>query len=190
MGDLRKFIATTIKEYLNEQSNVLLTPNGNISNLPKNLYEYVRTNDFKKWFGDWESKPTSSSKIVDENGEPMIVYHGTKVKFNNFDTDKQKIGWLGKGFYFTNDKDVTKEYGKSTMKIFLNIKNPFIVKGEEPNDVYREINAKYYIKKQVDIDTDVSIILKEKNYDGVIFNHWDKGNMISCFNPNQIKIIN
>lgn len=190
MSDLRKFISTTIKEYLNEQSNVLLAPNGKPSNLPKNLYEYVRTDDFKKWFGDWETNPNNSSRIVDENGEPMLVYHGTKIKFNQFDLDKQKIGWLGKGFYFTNDKGATKEYGKSTMKIFLNIRNTFIVKGESPNDVYSEIKNKFNIQRQEDIDTDVSIILKANGYDGVIFNHWDKGNMISCFNPSQIKILN
>ena len=187
---MRKFIKTTIKEYLNEQSNVLLVPNGNKSNLPKDLYEYVKTDDFKNWFGDWKNNPNSSSKIVDENGEPMLVYHGTKLKFNQFDIDKQKIGWLGKGFYFTNDKDATKEYGKSTMKLFLNIRNPFIVQGESPSDVYYEIKTKFNIKRQEDIDTDVSIILEEKGYDGLIFNHWDKGNMISCFNSTQIKIIN
>ena len=186
MSDLKKFIATTIQKYLNEQSNVLLAPNGNKSNLPKNLYEYVRTDEFKSWFGDWENNPNISSKIIDENGEPMLVYHGTKIEFNQFDIDKQKIGWLGKGFYFTNNKGATKEYGKSTMKIFLNIRKPFIVKGDAPNDVEYEIKTKY----NTTIDTDVSILLKEKGYDGVVFNHWDKGNMISCFTSNQIKIIN
>lgn len=163
-----------------------MASNGNVSNLPKNLYEYVRTDEFKNWFGDWVNNPNGSSKVVDENSEPMLVYHGTKIKFNQFDTDKQKIGWLGKGFYFTNDKGVTKEYGKSTMKIFLNIRKPFIVEGDSPNDVDYEIRTKY----ETIINSDVSILLKEKGYDGVVFNHWDKGNMISCFNSTQIKIIN
>ena len=181
---LRKFIATTIREFLNEQKQILLAPNGEPSNLSKNLYAYVRSDEFKNWFGDWENT-NNSSKIVDENGEPMLVFHGTKVKFNDFDEDKQKIGWLGRGFYFTNDKNTTKEYGKSVMKIFLNIRKPFIVNGESPSDVYYEIKEKY---GNID-ESDVSIILKQKEYDGVIFNHWDKGNMISCFSSNQIKII-
>jgi hypothetical protein len=105
----RKFIITTICEYLSEKHNILLAPNGNVSNLPKNLYEYVRTDEFKKWFGDWENDSKNSSKIVDDNGEPLLVFHGTKNKFNIFDDDKQKIGWLGKGFYFTNDKNAIKE---------------------------------------------------------------------------------
>lgn len=71
------------------------------------------------------------------------------------------------------------------MKIFLNIRKPFIVNGDSPNDVYYEIKEKY---GNFD-ESDVSIILKQKGYDGVIFNHWDKGNMISCFSSNQIKKI-
>jgi hypothetical protein len=38
-------------------------------------------------------------------------------------------------------------------------------------------------------ESDVSTVLKKYSYDGVIFNHWDKGNMISCFYPEQIKLI-
>jgi len=30
-------------------------------------YAYTHTDSFKKWFGD--------SKVVDENGEPLMVYH-------------------------------------------------------------------------------------------------------------------
>lgn len=146
MKDFRNFIATTIREYLNEYSNALLAPNGSKSKLPKNLYNFVRINEFKKWFGGWENNSNNSSRIVDENGEPMLVYHGTKIKFNQFDLDKQKIGWLGKGFYFTNDKGATKEYGKSTMKIFLNIRNPFIIKGESPNKVFA-FQFKFYAIK-------------------------------------------
>ncbi len=42
---------------------------------------------------DWENDPASASKVVDENGEPMVVYHGTGSDFNVFDkklaTDKE-----------------------------------------------------------------------------------------------------
>jgi hypothetical protein len=73
------------------------------------------------------------------------------------------------------------------MKIFLNIRKPFIVNGENTNDIYYEINKKYNINITPDID--VSSILKQKGYDGTIFNHWDKGNMITCFSSYQIKIV-
>ena len=41
------------------------------------LWAIVRTPNFKAWFGDWENDPASASKVVDENGEPLVVFHGT-----------------------------------------------------------------------------------------------------------------
>ena len=63
----------------------LLAPNGNPSNLTTEQYKLVRTRAFKTWFGDWENDPENSSKVVDENGEPLVVYHGTDKEFNVFD---------------------------------------------------------------------------------------------------------
>ena len=49
----------------------------------------THTDNFKKWFGDWENDPKHASKIVDDKGNPMIMYHGTDADFSIF--DKQKI---------------------------------------------------------------------------------------------------
>lgn len=38
---------------------------------------FIRTNNFKKWFGEWEKEPEKASKVVDEKGEPLVVYHDT-----------------------------------------------------------------------------------------------------------------
>lgn len=54
----------------------LLAPNGKKSNLIERQYAQVRTKAFKDWFGDWENNPSDASKVVDENGEPLVVYHG------------------------------------------------------------------------------------------------------------------
>ena len=50
----------------------------------------VYTDDFKNWFGDWQNDPENASKVVDLNGQPMIVHHGTKTKFDKFDGMKVK----------------------------------------------------------------------------------------------------
>lgn len=110
-NEMRKQIdrIKNLKQVLSEQ----LAPNGNVSNLPKNLYEYVRTEEFKKWFGDWENNQNDSSKVIDENGEPLIVYHGTPNSFDNFKvTDKIKSGWNIRdyGIYFTNSIITAKQY--------------------------------------------------------------------------------
>ena len=43
---------------------------------------------------------TNVSKVIDENGEPLVVYHHTNNKFNTFDLSKQRY----KEFYFTTSK--------------------------------------------------------------------------------------
>jgi len=58
----------------------LIAPNGKKSNLTPEQYKLVRTPEFKKWFGDWENDPKNASQVVDENGEPLVVYHGTYAK--------------------------------------------------------------------------------------------------------------
>ena len=58
-------------------------PNGKDTKLTEKQWLQVRTPSFKAWFGDWEGDPENASKAVDENGEPLVVYHGTN---NNFDT--------------------------------------------------------------------------------------------------------
>ncbi len=55
-------------------------PNGEESNLDERQYDEVRTGNFKKWFGDWENNPEEASKVVDKNGEPLVVYHQTNRK--------------------------------------------------------------------------------------------------------------
>ena len=51
----------------------MLAPNGKKSNLNERQWAQVRTKAFKNWFGDWESDSESSSKVVDENREPLVV---------------------------------------------------------------------------------------------------------------------
>ena len=67
----------------------LLAPNGKKSNLTERQYAQVRTKAFKDWFGDWENNPSEASKVVDENGEPLVVYHGSnEYGFSVFDPSK------------------------------------------------------------------------------------------------------
>ncbi len=106
-----------------------LAPNGNPSRLRLREWILVRTPSFKKWFGDWESDPENASKILDENGEPLKVYHGSPNEFRSFDPDMigstTDFGFYGKGFYFSPKETYAQEYGDFLYPVFLNIRNPF-----------------------------------------------------------------
>jgi len=63
-----------------------------------------RDENFKKWFGD--------SKVVDEKGEPLVVYHGSNAVFDKFDFSfiGEQGSAEGYGFYFTDDKSTAQGY--------------------------------------------------------------------------------
>lgn len=76
---------------------------------------------FREWFGD--------SKVVDENGDPLVVYHGTDADFEAFDVGmigSSQEGRLfnGRGFYFSDVGRDAKSYGGNVVKAYLRIENP------------------------------------------------------------------
>jgi hypothetical protein len=99
-----------------EDGTYMLAPNGESTNLTEKQWAQVRTKAFKKWFGDWENDPANASKVVDENGEPLVMYHGSVKQFTEF--EKNKIGSMSgdkSGFYFTNKRVIAKDfYSKET----------------------------------------------------------------------------
>lgn len=118
-----------LKNSRDEQGN-LLAPNKKPSNLTERQYIHVRTKAFKEWFGDWENNPEEASKVVDENGEPLVVYHGTNSQWTTYNpnlfgsaTDE---GYYGKGLYLSSVKNKAMQYG-NVMELFVNMRNPFIV---------------------------------------------------------------
>ena len=56
------------------------------SNVNKKIKKITQSQQFVRWFGDWQNKPKSASKVVDGNGEPLVVYHQTGNDFTVFDT--------------------------------------------------------------------------------------------------------
>lgn len=153
-----------------ESTRERLAPNGKPSNLDENQYEKVRTREFKEWFGDWENDPANASKVVDENGEPLVVYHGGTLN----PEDRGKDTYTGKyGLYFTSSssraqsyikakKDKQYEARSSVFPVYLNIRNPL------PKKIWSKF------KYGVDKITDKELAeIKNNSSDGLI----DKGFM-------------
>ena len=167
----------------------LLAPNGKPSNLTPEQYKLVRSPEFISWFGDWENSPETASKVVDENGEPLVVYHGTNKKFNVFDLSKvgssSDSGWFGEGFYFAPTQLVADYYGDETIKVFINLKKPLLVVTKA------EIQKKYNTNNSSELTEKII----EDGYDGVLQvivlkNKKTKIRIgeVVAFKPNQIKL--
>lgn len=75
-----------------------------------------------------EAHPLEGTKVVDEAGVPLVVYHGTSVDFENFDMSKADPEALfGPGFYHTENPEVANGYALdgNVKPARLNIQNPF-----------------------------------------------------------------
>jgi hypothetical protein len=192
-----------ILEY-NKFNTTLKAPNGQKSNLTEKQWHQVRTPEFKAWFGDWLNNPQNASKVLDENGEPLVVYHGTKSskKIDTFEFYGGRIG-----FWFIPNKKIAKNLFNDTNKIYnvyLNIRNPKNIESTESftdnneNDAWLKLwsmtDRFNYIKEEelrnhLIEDGFDSIILKNSKKD-ILDKDWKnaKGeNQIIVFTSNQIK---
>lgn len=139
---------------------------------------------------------TNSSKVVDENGEPRVVYHGTtKGGFSEFNSPSkskvaQKTEAPENSFWFVSERDKARSYsGKDAdvrfesdrdwqnaiYPVFLNMKNPLVETFEGEYWDYRP---------QGGTTNDVAAEAREKGHDGAIiqdvvdegeFSTWENG---------------
>ena len=96
----------------------------------------TKSEAFKDWFGDWEKHPNTASKVVNEDGTPRVMYHGTKREnFTVFDSSKSdkkvKLNVLGNGYYFSSEMSGAERYGNNVMSVYLDIKKPYQVYGRD-----------------------------------------------------------
>ena len=123
-----------------------------------------RNSNFVSWF--------DGSQVINQHGEPLIVYHGTNKAFNEF-----KLSFGGRntndngklGFYFTESSTLAQAFcrkkwdnensrlkvGGNILPVYLSIKNPKV------------ITAKQFVMIPYDINEyrDFQI---EQGYDGLI----------------------
>ena len=142
---------------------IFIAPNGKPSNLTPEQYKLVRTPEFKAWFGDWENDPENASKVVDENGEPLVVYHGTEQPFlsEKFKLKPQYIKH-NQILFFAFEERLAKKYGKNVFEIFVSLK-------KEQEEGVLDDNGNWKLNK--------------KKYDGFIV-----ANFGAVKNINQIKL--
>lgn len=194
---------SSIKKKAIANGTFMKAPNGNPTNLNERQWVHTRTKAFKKWFGDWINNPENSSKVVDENGEPLVVYHGTPTKdISIFKTRYQlalEQGGRGsgqEGFYFTPNIEYASRYKVKdlmrpeknpegvVMEVFLNVRN--MAEFNVQNFPNTFVSAFY------STTTEDRKMFESLGYDGV--NLGEVGNNIDnerpeilVFNPNQIK---
>lgn len=157
--------------------------------------------EFKAWFGD--------SKVTDESGKPMVVYHGSPdAKFSEFSPKEigtsEDQGFLAEGFYFTNKPNVAEGYASrggetgGVIPVHLAINKPFsfdVEDGQFSSDTEKKL-AKLkidFIKgdgetvARVSNPKSAAAILKRNGFDGVVLSADGGYKEFVAFKPEQIK---
>lgn len=119
-----------------ENGTWLLAPNGEPSRLTPRQWVQVRTDAFRHWFGEWEHDPLEASRVVDDNGEPLVVYHGGARDITVFDQPTEdglyfftENASLAEGYRTYNQADYNQTH---LYRTWLNIRNPLVLKEDSP----------------------------------------------------------
>ena len=112
----------------NSSSNIIIRKID--SNVNKKIKKITQSQQFVRWFGDWQNKPKTASKVVDGNGEPLVVYHQTGNDFTVFDTKHTGAGEFDSemptGIFMKPTNSNIGLSGNKQMALYANIRNPFI----------------------------------------------------------------
>ena len=134
-------------------------------------------NNLLSWFGN--------SKVVDDSGNPLKVYHGTDIDFKEFSKDKiglnhwqSKSDAYGGGFFFTDKKNYASN-GSIIKEVYLKIENPLI----------RSVGDYNYAVSMFDFNS--SQFFSDAYFngnDGIIIKS-PKGSLYIVFESSQIKMV-
>lgn len=167
----------------------------------------TNTPEFKKWFGD--------SKVIDENGEPLVVYHGTSKSFNTFvpgGTEKWLNGRInpkgylpsGPAIWFSDNKENQPaahnmsgriegyKEGANVMPSYLKIDRPLLLDDSTMLEWAQTVYGKGNQSFPMLLSEDGVRAIKDDGYDGIVFTNkafptGEKYNEYIVFDAKQIK---
>ena len=132
---------------------------------------------YKSILANFLNNSNTASKVVDENGEPLVVYHGSDAEFDVFDSSKGRSGMNIQGMFFSPWEIDAQGYGGNVRAFFLNIKKP-ANEGQGYKALNRYAGQNYAgTKAREDLITN--------GYDGVN----NDGEEFIAFEPTQIKSV-
>ncbi|MBC8534762.1 hypothetical protein, partial [Yeguia hominis] len=166
----------------------------------RKISHITQSQQFKRWFGDWQNHPEKASKVVNADGTPKVMYHGTLANgLHEFRKDfiGSRFSFDEVGFFFVDHKGIANDYatpdfGESrkgeVIPVYLSIKKPLIF-----NKAYALKNGYGNVFRNNDVidvwDAYQGAILdeaEEQKADGILLNDGTV-QMAVAFEPNQIK---
>ena len=151
-----------------------------------------------------QKKFFAGSKVVDGNGNLLVMYHGTTAFGYITEFKRGKKGWLGPGIYLTSKRSDAQRYADAMgegngrlYEMYANITKPLVVTDGNPvpgilkaaygkDSVYKSRSEKQANDPSIVTQADINK-LRAKGYDGIV---WDYGGSkeVSVFSPEQVKL--
>jgi len=164
MEQISEYLFTTEEQAVIARSKAegsyMKAPNGQATNLNEKQWAQVRTRAFRDWFGDWENCPDEASKVRDANGEPLVVYHGSRENFYEF--KRWTDGLINSGHFFSPDRKNALGYGGNIYDVYLNLRNPLEVDAQGANFSSIEYGGEKVAA------SDLGNLAEMEGYDGVV----------------------
>ena len=169
----RNYILQTIEEEpISESkrfSKAHQSETGSSVNSISDLYALVKTYD-----KDFHAKD-ANPELLDEDGKPLVVYHGTDADFTVFDRTKGRSSMDIQGMFFSPWELDAQGYGKKVGAYYINLKNP-----ADEGTAYKALNM---FKGQNNAGIKARDYLIKLGYDGIN----NSGEEFIAFYPEQIK---
>lgn len=167
-------------------------------------YSLMDTDSTGRKLSTEQKKFFAGSKVIDGNGNLLVMYHGTTAFGYITEFKRGKKGWLGPGIYLTSKRSDAQRYADAMgegngrlYEMYANITKPLVVTDGNPvpgilkaaygrDSVYKSRSEKQANDPSIVTQADINK-LRAKGYDGIV---WDFGGSkeVSVFSPEQVKL--
>lgn len=167
-------------------------------------YSLMDTDSTGRKLSQQQQEYFKDSKVIDGNGNLLVMYHGTTAFGYITKFKRGKKGWLGPGIYLTSKRSDAQRYADAMgegngrlYEMYANITKPLVVTDGNPvpgilkaaygrDSVYKSRSEKQANDPSIVTQADINK-LRAKGYDGIV---WDFGGSkeVSVFSPEQVKL--
>ena len=112
--------SASLKEGIHSTEDNVTQQAENVNGILKSSRNQTKTENFKRWFGDWQNDPQNASKVVNADGTPKRLYRYTNLEDTVIKPDYRGAIWMAE------DDWVTSQYGSRYDVLYANMRNPYV----------------------------------------------------------------
>ena len=163
------------------------------ANVNRKISDFTQSQQFIRFFGDWQNNPAKASKVINDDGTPKVLYHQTNADFYIFDTSIEGAGArdneMPNGIFLKSTPLDIGLKGKKQMKVYANIRNPLVFADRGEASRYWKQNIDGYkaiideignndVKYQEKFDEAFDAVSDDDSKAEAVFEEWENANTV------------